>query len=357
MKKFINDIKEKLKAFYLRHPKPIKTAAIATAAVVVIALGGRWTLRSQRLPIEEPVVVYIPTGSTFDDVVDTLNAHHCIVNEGLFRKASKARRYCSHVKSGRYQLEPKMSLVRTINKLYYGSQDPVRLTINKHRTRESLCQYLDSKLEFSGDSLLALLTDSATAAQYGHTTDNFWGMIVQNTYEVYWNVTPEKFVERMAKENDRFWTALRRSQCTDLGLTADEVVALASIVEEETNKSDEKPLVASVYLNRLHKGMLLQADPTVRYAHGDFTVKRIRGKMLENDSPYNTYKHTGLPPGPICLPSVSSIDAVLENHRSDYLYFCAKEDMSGYHNFASTLAEHQRNAAKYHRTLNQRKIQ
>ena len=208
----------------------------------------------------------------------------------------------------------------------------------------------------NGDTLLQMLNDDTLCAAYGHTPQTIIGMFPRNTYDIYWNTSPRKLLDRMQRESEKFWTDSRKSQCKALKMTEYEVITLASIVEEETNVNDEKADIASVYLNRLRTGMLLQADPTVKYALQDFSIRRILNYMLLVDSPYNTYRIVGLPPGPICIPSQASIDAVLKNKKTSWLYFCAKEDFSGRHNFSSSLAEHQRNAAKFHKALNDRKI-
>lgn len=326
------------------------------AALAAVAVVGRVALRHQRINASETQCIYLPTGTTYSQLLDSLEAHHCLQSRAIFTRLAKLRGLDDRVRPGCYKLEPGMGVVEVIHKLYNGSQDPVRLTINKHRNRLSLCNYLDKKLELSADSMLALLDSPRAAEEYGYTAESFIGMFVQNTYEVYWTISPRDLLDRMKKESDRFWNSVRRGKLEDVGLTAVEALTLASIVEEETNQNDEKPLIASVYLNRLHRGMALQADPTVKFAVGDFTIRRVSGSMMDTDSPYNTYRYVGLPPGPICIPSVASIDAVLSGIKSDYLYFCAKEDFSGRHNFARTLDEHEANARRFHQALNQRGI-
>lgn len=325
-------------------------------AMAVLAAVAHLTLRHQRISATETQHICLPTGTTYPQLLDSLEANGCLQNRTVFKRLAKLRGLDGHVRPGCYKLEPGMGVVRVIHKLYSGSQDPVRVTINKHRTTQSLCDFLDKKLELCADSMLVRLNDPATAETYGYTVESFIGMFIQNTYEVYWTISPDELLERMKKESDRFWNSLRRGKLKDVGLTANEVLTLASIVEEETNQNDEKPLIASVYLNRLHKGMALQADPTVKFSVGDFAIRRVSGSMMDCDSPYNTYHHAGLPPGPICIPSVASIDAVLSGVKSDYLYFCAKEDFSGHHNFARTLDEHKANARRFHQALNKRGI-
>lgn len=329
---------------------------VVIGIVVAIAVVTFLFLRNNRLNISEEVRLYIPTGSSYEAVCDTLTVHNCMPNKMLFATLAKLRSYPSHVKSGSYVVEPGTNVVALFMKLYRGNQDALRITIGKYRLVGDLCAYLGNKLEFSSDSLECLLKDSEVCAAYGHTPASILGLFPKNTYECYWNISPRRFLDKMLTESNRFWNEKRLSQCEKLGMTPNEVLTLASIVDEETNQNDEKDLVASVYLNRLKKGMLLQADPTLKYAAGDFTLRRILNKHMEIESPYNTYKYKGLPPGPICIPATSSIDAVLANRQTSYLYFCAKEDFSGHHNFATTLSEHNHNAAKFHAVLNERKI-
>lgn len=313
-------------------------------------------VNSQKLSNNETVMLFIPTGSDYEAVKDSLNAHNCIGNALMFNTMARIRKYTNHVKGGCYKLKPHLPYWLALNKLYYGNQDAIKVTINKHRTKKQLCDYLGGKLEMNSSDMLKLLDNDSICALYDRTPQTIIGLFVQNTYDIYWNSTPQKLLDRMNKESKRFWNSERTSKRKALKLSESEVITLASIVEEETNKNDEKPTIASVYLNRLRKGMLLQADPTLKYAVGDFTIRRLLNKHMESDSPYNTYKHTGLPPGPICIPGPASIDAVLANIKTDYLYFCAKADFSGYHAFASTLAEHNANAAAFHAEMNRRKI-
>lgn len=259
-------------------------------------------------------------------------------------------------REGAYRLEPGMSVWRVALKLARGSQTPVRVTFNNVRTLDQMAERIAEQLCFSkADLLTALQNDSACAAM-GFTQATLPALFLPDTYEFYWTVTPQAFVQKMEREYRRYWQGTRERQAEALGLTPIEVATLASIVEEETNKPDEMGTVAGLYMNRLRKGMPLQADPTVKFACGDFALQRILKKHLAVESPYNTYRVTGLPPGPIRIASKQAIDAVLNHRPNQYLYMCAREDFSGYHNFAVTLAEHQRNAVRYQRELNRRGI-
>lgn len=329
--------------------------AIIAALLLCGAATGLLLLRRQALPIAQPVRIELPRGSDYAALVDSLDAHGCIVNRPLFVTAARLSGLASHVVPGSYELRPGMGLVRVVHKLRAGRQDPVRITLNKVRTLAQLCQFLGDKLQVESDTLLSCFSDPEFCRRHGSTPETVIGLFLPNTYEFYWTVTPDELADRMNKESERFWKK-RETRLEALNLSRDEVLTLASIVEEETNCDGEKADIASVYLNRLRIGMALQADPTVRFAAGDFTVRRIGGAMLQNPSPYNTYRHTGLPPGPICTPSAASVDAVLENKHTDYLFFCAKEDFSGRHRFASNLTQHQHNAQLFHQALNQRGI-
>ena len=215
---------------------------------------------------------------------------------------------------------------------------------------------MDDQLMLDKEELLSLLNDSAYCDSLGFTLETVMAMFIPNTYEVYWNIPAEKLMQRMKREYKSFWTDARLEKAKAINLTPVEVSVLASIVEEETAATDEYPIVAGLYLNRLHRGIPLQADPTVKFAVGDFTLQRILFEHLEIDSPYNTYKYPGLPPGPLRIPTIKGMDSVLNYMKHNYLYMCAKEDFSGRHNFAATLTEHNRNANRYRAELNRRKI-
>ena len=316
-----------------------KIYIIPGVAVIVLVIG--FVMLGQTTRNKENTRIYIPRNCDYRAVCDTLQKYSCMPNRLVFNTIANLRHYDEHIKSGSYIIPPKTGCLALFRKLNGGCQDPIKLTLGKYRTKEQLCHYLASVIESSEDSLLAQISNDSLMAYF-----------IPNTYEVYWNITPKKLQERMVKEWDAFWNESRTHKAQQEGLTPYQVMVLASIVEEETNKNEDKPIIASVYLNRLRKGMLLQADPTVKYAVGDFTLRRILTQHTMTDSPYNTYRYKGLPPAPICTPSVSSIDAVLADRHTDYLYFCAKDDFSGYHAFASTLAQHNENARRFHNALN-----
>lgn len=306
--------------------------------------------------VKKTTTIFIPTGSDYQRVVKILQEGDLIRNISSFNWVANKKDYPQHVKAGAYKLIGGWSNNELINKIRSGIQTPVKVTFNNIRLRENLAGRLAQSLEADSLTFLSFLNRDSLAVQYGLTHENFTCIFIPNTYEFFWTTPPLKFVERMKKEYDIFWNESRKIKAAGLGLTQAQVITLASIIQEETNKNDEKPRISGVYVNRLHRGMLLQADPTIKFAMKNFAIKRVLTEYLKIDSPYNTYIYTGLPPGPINFPEISSIDAVLNTEKNNYLYFCAKEDFSGYHNFAKTLYEHNLNAAKYQRALNKNKI-
>ncbi|MBP5392745.1 MAG: endolytic transglycosylase MltG [Bacteroidaceae bacterium] len=259
-------------------------------------------------------------------------------------------------RTGRYHVEPEMTCLQLFRLLRNGTQEPMNLVVPSARTMDRLASALSQSLMVDSAEIAQALTDSSYLDTHGYTTATIPALFIPNTYEVYWDISVDKLVERMESENNRFWTADRKAKAEALGLTREQVSTLASIVDEETANNGEKPMIAGLYLNRLRIGMPLQADPTVKFAVGDFSLRRILNKHLLVESPYNTYRVVGLPPGPIRIPSIAGLDAVLNHTEHPYLYMCAKEDFSGTHNFARTLSEHYQNARRYINALNERGI-
>lgn len=295
--------------------------------------------------------LYIPTGTDFEQLMVLVEQQGSVKNTSSFRKAALQLNLDSHLNPGRYKVEDGMNNLDLVRLIRSGRQTPVRLVFNKVRLKEDFASLVSKKLEIDSLALLLALQDEVYLRQYGQTPQTALTLFIPNTYEFYWNTSLNKFFDKMAAEHSKVWNEERIAKATKLELSPVEVSVLASIVEEETNAHDEKNLIASVYLNRLRKGMLLQADPTVKYAVGDFTIKRVTGKHTATVSDYNTYVSKGLPPGPICTPSLKSIDAVLNATQSEYLFFCADPSRPGYHAFAKTWTEHKRNAARYHAYL------
>jgi UPF0755 protein len=300
--------------------------------------------------------LYIPTGAGFDEVVATLHEKQFILNKDSFTWLAEKMNYQKNVKPGRYLLTEKMSNRDLIRLLRSGKQTPVQVTFNNIRDKEKLAGIVSRQLEADSADIVKYLSDELFLSTLGANRYTALVLFIPNTYEFFWNTNARQFIERMKKEHDRFWSKERQAKAELLGLDRAQVSTLASIVQEESVKRDERSRIAGVYLNRLRVGMRLQADPTVKFAVGDPTIKRVLKKHLEANSPYNTYLNAGLPPGPICLPEIQSIDAVLNTEKHDYYYFCAKDDFSGYHNFARTLEQHNRNAQLYRQALNRNRI-
>jgi UPF0755 protein len=246
--------------------------------------------------------------------------------------------------------------VELVRKLRNGQQDPVKLQFNSLRTKEQLAGRIAEQIMADSMSLITLMNDPEFLKQYEVTPATVISLFIPNTYEVFWNIKAENLFKRMKKEYDHFWTSERKAKAAAIPMTQEEVIILASIIQEETNKKSEYPIIAGLYINRLRKKMPLQACPTVKYAVGDFTLQRILHKHLKVDSPYNTYKYPGLPPGPIRTPSTICIDAVLNYEKHDYLYMAADASLNGGHAFAKTGAEHMRNARKIQQVLNEKGI-
>lgn len=304
----------------------------------------------------ETVHIYIDRDDTLDSVYHKLrtdgNPNHF---EG-FQWIAEYKKYGGRIRTGRYAIRPGDNSYRLYQRLANGTQTPTKLTISSVRTLDRLARSVGNQLMADSAEIASRLYDDMYIRSLGYDAQTFPALFVPNTYEVYWNMSVDEFFARMQQEHKRFWDKDRMAKAEALGMTAAEVATLASIVDEETNAKEEKATVAGLYINRLKKGMMLQADPTVKFALQDFGLRRILFKHLETDSPYNTYMHTGLPPGPIRIASIAGIDAVLNYEKHTYLYMTAKEDFSGRHNFATTLAQHNINARKYHEALNKRKI-
>ncbi len=305
---------------------------------------------------EEKAYLRIPDNSTFENVIDSLEQNSNVLAVFSFRQASKIFRYGKKIRPGRYELKNGMTNFELIRKLRSGNQTPVRLTFNNIRTKEQLAKRLSSQLMADSSQIAGLLNDTAFLSANNFTPENVVSVFIPNTYEVYWDMDANEIFERMLKEYNKFWTEERKKKAEAIPLTQTEVITLASIVEEETNGKSERPVVAGLYINRLKKDIPLQADPTVKFAVGDFGLKRILIEHVLKISPYNTYRNKGLPPGPIRVASSNGIDAVLNYTHHDYIFMCAKETLNGEHNFAVNYSEHQVNARKYQNALNERKI-
>lgn len=300
--------------------------------------------------------VQIPSGSEFEEVVALLKEEGLLQNETTFRFLADRMEYKrSPMRGGRFKVSPGWTMVKLIRHLRNGKQSPVKVVLTNERLPEDVAAKAARFIEADSQELMALMLDETYLEEIGYTLETIISLFIPNTYELYWNTTPETFFERMLRENKNFWKQEKRLlKAEAIGLSPEEVYTLASIIEKETLRKDEKPRMAGVYLNRLETGMRLQADPTAVFATRDFDTKRVLNRHTQFDSPYNTYIYAGLPPGPISMASISSIDAVLNAEDHDYVYFCAKGDGSGYHAFAKTLKGHNRNAARYRANLRKR---
>lgn len=313
------------------------------------------TLFSSNVQKEVDDYLYIPTKSSFEDVVRIIKINNIIQDDETFAWVAKRMKY-TKVKPGKYKIEKGMSNIELIRMLRAGKQEPVKIQFQNIRLKKDFAGYIGSQLELDSTKLLSMLDSMDMLRELGFDEDNIFCMFIPNTYEFYWNTSEEKFISKMKEEYDKFWNEERTQKAKKINLSKTDVIILASIVDQEALVNAELKRVAGVYMNRLNRGMKLEADPTVIFAIGDFNIKRVLNRMLQYDSPYNTYKYNGLPPGPICMPSVAAIDASLNYEKHNYIYFCAKEDFSGYHNFASNLAQHQVNARKFQQALTKRRI-
>lgn len=300
--------------------------------------------------------LYIHTGATYDEVAIELEEKGFVRDMNSFHLLAKNAGLEDKLRPGKYQIKKGMSNYNIVRLLRSGKQTPVQLVLNKLRTKQDFIRFVSTQLEADSTVMQQVFCDAAFLSQYGLDTNTAMCAIMPNTYEFFWNSSAEKVFKKIAQQYVGFWNEERKQKAKKMGLTPQQVIIVASIVEEESNSKSERPTIASVYLNRFRIGMKLQADPTARFAYGDFMIKRITGVQTSFSSPYNTYKVEGLPPGPICTPSENSILAVLQAPKNNFLYFCAKEDFSGSHNFAATLQEHNANAQKYHQALNARGI-
>jgi len=299
---------------------------------------------------------YIHTGSGYDQVLQQLANEKIISNTLTFDWVAMLMNYPKSVKPGKYRILNGMSNRELINLLRSGNQEQVSLVIRSMNSLQDLASLVGRKLETDSSEFYSLITNDSVLQAVSLNKETMMAMFIPNTYNFYWNTPGEKVFNKLKEEYLVYWNEERRRIADSLGLNPVQVSIVASIVEKETQKRDEMPVVAGVYMNRLKKGMLLQADPTVIFAMNDPNVRRVTSAMLQTESPYNTYKYKGLPPGPICIPSQMAIEAVLHRKTHQYIYFCAREDFSGYHNFAENIEQHLVNARKYQHELNKRKI-
>lgn len=329
----------------------IIAAIILALALVGYLIIGKSLWDSNVKFSEESKPIFIPTNATFDEVMQIMRDSSILKNEASFLTVAKLMKY-NNPKPGRYVIKKNQSNRQIISKLRSGSQDPYKIVVNNIRTIYDLAGKASRYFETDSLTFLQYLTDVNTASSFGFANEDFLTMFIPNTYEMFWTTSPEKFVTRMKKEYDDFWNDEKLEKIKKNNLDKTQAYIVASIVEKESNYDPERPTIAGVYLNRLKAGEKLQADPTVVFATGDFTLQRVLFSHLKIDSPYNTYMYSGLPPGPICMPSIASLNAVINAENHEYMFFCAKPDNSGIHAFAKDYAEHQKNAAAFSAWLN-----
>ncbi len=301
-------------------------------------------------------VIYIPTGSSYAQVLDTLESNLKINDLTVFNWLAKKKKYPALIKPGRYVISSSLSYNSLINLLRSGRQTPVRITFSNVNTLNDIAGKIGHQLEADSSKIMGFLSDESNYAGDGFRKETIISIFIPDTYEFYWNTDAKALYTKMLKGYRLFWNEQRLAKAKKQHLNPGEVSTLASIIDDEAAKTDEKPRIAGVYLNRLRRGIPLQADPTIKFALKNNSITRILKKDLLVDSPYNTYKHAGLPPGPIGCPTIDGIDAVLNAEKNDYLFFAAKNDFSGYHNFSRTLSEHNKYALLYQKELNKRKI-
>lgn len=336
--------------------KKLLIICLVVIALALVAIGSvACILFASNTKNDQKITLIVPRDATYAQVKDSLQAHDILKSESTFNLVVKAMRFKT-MRVGKYEINPSMSNYKLVRLLRAGQHYPVKFSFNNLRTIDQLIERVGNHFFFEPEELAALLHDHSFLAKHGVTEATVPAIFIPNSYEIYYDISAEAFFEKMYGQFQQFWNEDRTKTAAEIGLTPFEVSTLASIVEEENFRPSEKAIIAGLYINRLHKGMLLQSDPTVKFAIGDFTRKRILNADLAIDSPYNTYKYKGLPPGPIRIPEASTLDSVLHYRHHDYLFMCAKEDLSGYHNFTSSAAQHAQNAARYRATLNKQKI-
>ena len=332
----------------------MKKILAAIGLLVIIGIGiAVWLLRGSATAFEGKYkYLYIPTvGANRSTVLSLLDRDSLVKHPALFDRLATRMGYWKQIKPGKYRINAGDNIIDILRRLRNGSQTPVNLVITKLRTRENLAALVGKRFECDSASFMQFLLNHDTLSKYQLDTNTVMTAVLPDTYTFFWNTTPSRIFQKLYGQYLKFWTPENKELAEERGLTPQTAYTLASIVEEETNKNDEKGYIASVYLNRIRIGMRLGADPTVKYALRDFGLKRIYQKHLAVESPYNTYRITGLPPGPICTPSVITLDAVLKAPKTDYIYFVAKSDFSGYHQFTTSYREHLKYARMYRKAL------
>jgi UPF0755 protein len=337
-----------------------KVIGILFVLVVILGIAGAglgyMLFISPNINSTKPIIIKIPTGSTYNDVLQILRDKKALKNEWTFDLVANYKNYLANIKPGNYILTRKMDNRQLINVLRAGLQSPVTLVIYNIQTKEQFTGLVGRTLEIDSNQLLAIINSDTFVKKYNLDTNNIISRFIMDNYEFYWNASTQNFFKKMEEGYNAFWNDDRKEKAKDLNLSEAEVMTLASVVEKECMWDKELKTVAGVYLNRIRIGMPLQADPTLKFALRDFDAKRVKGIHLSYDSPYNTYKYKGIPPGPICIPKKKAIDAVLNAEKHEYLYFVANSDMSGYSVFSKNLADHEKARRLYIKKLNEMNI-
>ena len=340
-----------------------KRFAVITLLLVALSGGGSvfyyydTFYRPNVCVTEKPIYIYVPHNTTWDMLVDSIRAKGCLRSVSSFKRAAQKEQLPKRLKGGRYRLDAGMHNKSMVRTFALGLQSPVHLVISGNiRSVERLAAVLSRPIEADSLSMMLALTDEELICRMGFDSTSLFSMIIPNTYEVYWNTAPDKIIDRLYREYQIFWNKERRDKAASIGFSLEQVSTLASIVHEETNYKPEMPAIAGVYMNRLKSGMPLQADPTLKFALRNHSIQRVLSRDRKIDSPYNTYMYKGLPPGPICVPSIATLDAVLNYQHHNYIFFCASPDFNGSHLFATNLRDHNRHAKAYQQALNRRGI-
>lgn len=323
-------------------------------ALLLTGIVGAWMFFTSSTSFEGKSKYFMVTGTDREAVLDELKNAGVIKNKFAFNILASLTGAWEKIKPGKYEAKKGSNTLDIVRMLKNGKQAEIRLVINRLRLKEDLAKLISKSFASDSAQVMAYISSNDSLREYGVDTSSLFTMIIPNTYTFYWTATLPKIFHRLLDEKNRFWAAKNReARARALGMSKDDVYTLASIVDEETNYDSDKYKIASVYINRLNKNMPLQACPTIKYAMKDFTLTRIYEKYLFNPSPYNTYRRPGLPPGPICTPSPKTIDIILDAPKTDFLYFVAKADFSGYHHFSASYEEHTRYAREYQKKLDE----
>lgn len=337
-----------------KFPKRMSYILLGLAFIIIALLIMLYPLVMEHT--DSSATIRIPANATVQNVTDTLSKYY---GNGFAKKVvrlCKLRNVDFATRHGAYEIPAGANAITAMRRISSGGQTPVRITINGFRDLDLLCSRIAAKMEFSEADMREALADPATLQPYHLSFNQALALFLDDTYEVYWTTSPRELIAKIGSNYSRYWNTANRNKAEALGISPADATIIASIADEETNKAAEKGTIGRLYINRLKKGMRLQSDPTIRFALRDYSIRRVTRKHLGVDSPYNTYAHAGLPPGPIRTTSRTTLDAILNSEPSNYLYMCAKEDFSGTHNFASTFEEHSKNARLYQKALNERGI-